>query len=110
MSESAHSLEAGGSFPVFKKARQARIEHRGHVSESAHSLEAGSSFPVYKKQHGGKDSRHAVFFVIIRCRVVLQEPSPVFHFTFAASSARFCTASISVSDIPLFNFWLEIFK
>ncbi|MCL1845681.1 MAG: hypothetical protein FWF77_07240 [Defluviitaleaceae bacterium] len=24
--------------------------HRGHMSKSAHSLEAGSSFPVYKKK------------------------------------------------------------
>ncbi|MCL1845355.1 MAG: hypothetical protein FWF77_05585 [Defluviitaleaceae bacterium] len=32
-----------------KKARQARSGHRVHVSESAHSLEAGSSFPTHKK-------------------------------------------------------------
>ncbi|MCL1846188.1 MAG: hypothetical protein FWF77_09825 [Defluviitaleaceae bacterium] len=32
-----------------KKARQARIGNRGHVSRATHSLEAGSSFPAYKK-------------------------------------------------------------
>ncbi|MCL1846066.1 MAG: hypothetical protein FWF77_09195 [Defluviitaleaceae bacterium] len=33
-----------------KKARQARIGHRGHVSESARALEAGSSFLAHKKK------------------------------------------------------------
>ncbi|MCL1844422.1 MAG: LD-carboxypeptidase [Defluviitaleaceae bacterium] len=39
------------SFPhkMLKKARQARIGHRGHMSKSAHSLEAGNSFPTHKK-------------------------------------------------------------
>ncbi|MCL1844987.1 MAG: hypothetical protein FWF77_03695 [Defluviitaleaceae bacterium] len=45
MSESAHSLEAGSSFLTHKKARQARIGHRGHVLAATHSLEAGSSLP-----------------------------------------------------------------
>ncbi|MCL1844739.1 MAG: hypothetical protein FWF77_02435 [Defluviitaleaceae bacterium] len=65
VSESARSLEAGCTFPThkkrvgechsptlfckIKKARQARIGHRGHVSSATHSLEAGSSFLVYKK-------------------------------------------------------------
>ncbi|MCL1845572.1 MAG: hypothetical protein FWF77_06695 [Defluviitaleaceae bacterium] len=40
-----------------KKARQARIEHRGHVSESAHSLEAGSNFPARKKK--GRFAKYA---------------------------------------------------
>ncbi|MCL1844626.1 MAG: hypothetical protein FWF77_01850, partial [Defluviitaleaceae bacterium] len=40
---------AGGCFPEQKKARQARIGHRGHVSEAAHALEAGSCFPEQKK-------------------------------------------------------------
>ncbi|MCL1845954.1 MAG: hypothetical protein FWF77_08635 [Defluviitaleaceae bacterium] len=39
-------------FPAHKKARQARIGHRGHMSESARSLEAGSNFPVHKKRVG----------------------------------------------------------
>ncbi|MCL1844415.1 MAG: hypothetical protein FWF77_00735, partial [Defluviitaleaceae bacterium] len=32
-----------------KKARQARIGNRGHVSAATRSLEAGSGFPVRKK-------------------------------------------------------------
>ncbi|MCL1846196.1 MAG: hypothetical protein FWF77_09870 [Defluviitaleaceae bacterium] len=33
----------------FKKARQARIGHRGHMSRATHSLEAGSNFLAHKK-------------------------------------------------------------
>ncbi|MCL1844716.1 MAG: hypothetical protein FWF77_02320 [Defluviitaleaceae bacterium] len=65
MSESARSLEAGCTFPAhkkrvgechsptlfckIKKARQARIGHRRHVSAATRSLEAGSSFLAHKK-------------------------------------------------------------
>ncbi|MCL1845820.1 MAG: prepilin-type N-terminal cleavage/methylation domain-containing protein [Defluviitaleaceae bacterium] len=49
MSAAARSLEAGSSFPARKKARQARIGHRRHVSAAARSLEAGSSFLARKK-------------------------------------------------------------
>ncbi|MCL1845065.1 MAG: hypothetical protein FWF77_04090 [Defluviitaleaceae bacterium] len=52
MSEAAHSLEAGYSFRVSKKARQARIGHRGYMSAATHSLEAGSNFLTYKKRVG----------------------------------------------------------
>ncbi|MCL1845108.1 MAG: hypothetical protein FWF77_04310 [Defluviitaleaceae bacterium] len=37
---------------MYKKARQARSGHRGHVSAAARSLEAGGSFPVRKKRVG----------------------------------------------------------
>ncbi|MCL1845207.1 MAG: hypothetical protein FWF77_04825 [Defluviitaleaceae bacterium] len=49
MSRATRALEAGSNFPAHKKARQARIGHRGHVSEATHSLEAGSNFPAHKK-------------------------------------------------------------
>ncbi|MCL1844671.1 MAG: hypothetical protein FWF77_02080 [Defluviitaleaceae bacterium] len=49
VSAAARSLEAGSSFPAHKKARQARSGHRGRMSEAAHALAAGSNFPAYKK-------------------------------------------------------------
>gem|GEM_PF-7120707 len=47
-----YSLEAGSSFPDRKKARQARIGHRGHMLAATYSLEAGSNFPDRKKRVG----------------------------------------------------------
>ncbi|MCL1844479.1 MAG: hypothetical protein FWF77_01085, partial [Defluviitaleaceae bacterium] len=52
VSKSAHFLEAGSRFLAHIKARQARGEHRGHVSRATHSLEAGSNFPTRKKRVG----------------------------------------------------------
>ncbi|MCL1844561.1 MAG: hypothetical protein FWF77_01510 [Defluviitaleaceae bacterium] len=42
-------MSLADSFLQNKKARQARIGHRGHVSAATHSLEAGSSFLAHKK-------------------------------------------------------------
>ncbi|MCL1845276.1 MAG: hypothetical protein FWF77_05180 [Defluviitaleaceae bacterium] len=56
-----HSLEAGCSFPAHEKARQARGEHRGHVSKSTHSLEAISNFPAHEKNESASVTRRLVF-------------------------------------------------
>ncbi|MCL1845463.1 MAG: hypothetical protein FWF77_06135 [Defluviitaleaceae bacterium] len=61
MSRAAHSLEAGSSFPAYKKARQARGGHRGHMSRVTHSLEAGSSFPLHKKNESASVTRRLTF-------------------------------------------------
>ncbi|MCL1845835.1 MAG: hypothetical protein FWF77_08020 [Defluviitaleaceae bacterium] len=50
VSKSAHSLEAGNNFPTRKKVRQARSKHRGNVSKSTHSLEAGNNFPASRER------------------------------------------------------------
>jgi len=68
VSAAAHSLEAGGNFPTYKKksrrvsladsffaARQARSGHRGHVSEATHAPEAGGNFPANKKTTPSKN-------------------------------------------------------
>ncbi|MCL1844684.1 MAG: hypothetical protein FWF77_02155 [Defluviitaleaceae bacterium] len=49
MLAATYSLEAGNSFLFYKKARQARTGHRGHMLAATYSLEAGNSFPEHKK-------------------------------------------------------------
>ncbi|MCL1845763.1 MAG: hypothetical protein FWF77_07650 [Defluviitaleaceae bacterium] len=63
MSAATHSLEAVSSFMLDKKARQARIGHRRHVSASARSLEAGSSFLAHEKIESASVTRRLDFFV-----------------------------------------------
>ena|GEM_PF-6365890 len=47
-----------------KKARTARIGHRGHVSAATHSLEAGNSLPEQKKAASLSETASFVYYCL----------------------------------------------